>query len=74
MYYLLQPYNVNTELKNSTYQVVYTLTYIVCFYMTEFKLPTFYFGIATIIFSVLYCLIALILVYKLAPKTFKLRQ
>jgi hypothetical protein len=73
IYYLLQPYNINTEIKNSTYQVIQTLTYIVCYFMTEFKLPTIYFGLATIIFSVLYCLIALILVYKLAPKTFKLR-
>ena len=30
MYYLLQPYNVSTEMKSSTYKVVQVLTYIVC--------------------------------------------
>lgn len=73
MYYLLQPYNVNTELKNSTYSVIQSLTYIVCYFMIELKLPTIPFGIATIIFSVTYCFISLLLVYKLAPKTFKIR-
>lgn len=73
MYYLLQPYNVNTEIKSSTYLVAQYLTYFVCYFLIGEKLPTFYFGIATIIFSILYCIIALILVYKKAPQTFKLR-
>ena len=73
MYYLLQPYNVNTEMKSSTYSLVQGLTYFVCYFFIGEKLPTFYFGLATIIFSILYCIIALILVYNKAPKTFKLR-
>lgn len=74
MYYLLQPYNVATEIKDSTYGLVQGLTHVVCFFMTEMKLPTLPFGIVIIIFSILYCLISLILAYKLAPKTFKLRS
>ncbi len=73
MYYLLQPYNVNIEMKSSTYAVVQWITYIVCYMFLQMRLPTMYFGIATIVFCVLYCIIALILVYKYAPKTFKLR-
>ena len=73
MYYLLQPYNVNTEMKSSTYSVVQGLTYFVCYFFIGEKLPTFYFGLATIIFSIVYSLVSLILVYKKAPKTFKLR-
>ena len=73
MYYLLQPYNVNTEMKSSTYSLVQGLTYFVCYFFIGEKLPTFYFGLATIIFSILYCIIALILVYNKAPKAFKLR-
>lgn len=73
MYYLLQPYNVNTEMKSSTYKVVQAITYLVCYYMIQVKLPTLYFGIFTIIFSILYCVISLVLVYRLAPQTFKLR-
>ena len=73
MYYLLQPYNVNTEMKSSTYKVVQTITYFVCWYMIQIQLPTVSFGIAAIGFCILYCLISLVLAYKYAPKTFKLR-
>ena len=73
MYYLLQPYNVNTEMKSSTYRVVQTLTYFVCYYMIQLKLPTMPFGIAMSAFCIAYCIISLFLVYKYAPKTFKLR-
>ncbi len=73
MYYLLQPYNVNTEMKSSTYKVVQGITYFVCWYMIQIQLPTLSFGIATIIFCVVYSLISLFIAYKYAPKTFKLR-
>ncbi len=73
MYYLLQPYNVSTEMKSSTYKVVQGLTYIVCWYMIQIQMPIFTFGIATIVFCIVYCLISLFLAYKYAPKTFKLR-
>ena len=73
MYYLLQPYNINTEMKSATYKTVETLTYVVCYSMMEFHLPTLAFGMATIIFSLVYSVIALALAYVLAPKTFKIR-
>ena len=73
MYYLLQPYNASTEMKSSTYKVVQGITYFVCWYMIQIQLPTVSFGIATIVFCILYCFISLILAYKYAPKTFKLR-
>ena len=74
MYYLLQPYNINTEIKNSTYSLIKTLTYFICYLMIQIKLPTFEFGIAIIIFTIIYTIISLILIYKFAPKTFKIRQ
>ena len=73
MYYLLQPYNVSTEMKSSTYKGVQGLTYIVSWYMIQIKMSIFGFGIATIVFCIAYCLISLFLAYKYAPKTFKLR-
>lgn len=73
MYYLLQPYNANTEIKSSTYHTVQGITYIISYILADFKIPTLYFGLATIVFSITYTLISLLLVYILAPKTFKLR-
>lgn len=74
MYYLLQPYNVNTEIKNSTYIVVQSLTYFVAYILIGKKIPTFNFGILMSAFCILYSFISLIIVYRYAPKTFKLRN
>jgi len=73
LYYLLQPYNAGTEIKSGLYQIIMSLTYIVCYVMLQMELPTFVFGLATIVFCVLYCGGACLLVYKIAPKTFRLR-
>lgn len=73
IYYLLQPYNAGTEIKSGTYAIVLSATYFVCFFMMNLQMPTLIFGFMTIIFCVLYCVIACILIYKFAPKTFRLR-
>lgn len=72
-YYLLQPYNVNTEIKSSTYQIVTWGTYMVCWLFINVRLDTLVFGISVTAFSILYCIIACVLAYQYAPKTFKLR-
>ena len=74
VYYLLQPYNAGTELKSATYQIVMSLTYLFCFYMMKLRMQTLLFGVMTIVFCILYCVIACILIYRLAPKTFKIRM
>ena len=73
MYYLLQPYNVNLEMKSMTYNVISLLTYVVCYMGMDIHLPTILFGTAMTLFSIVYVIIALILVYRYAPKTFKIR-
>lgn len=73
LYYLIQPYNAGTEIKSGTYQLVIWLTYMICYIMIQIKLPTLYFGIAAIVFCVAYSAVASALVYKLAPKTFRIR-
>ncbi len=73
LYYLLQPYNAGTEIKSGAYQPVTWLTYMICYMMIWIKLPTLYFSIAAIVFCVVYSAVASVLVYKLAPKTFRIR-
>lgn len=73
IYYLLQPYNAGTEMKSGTYQLVLSGTYLVCFFMMQVKMAVFLFGMMTIVFCLLYCLIACILIYRFAPQTFRLR-
>jgi hypothetical protein len=74
LYYLLQPYNENFETKNALYKIIQIATYYLCFIVMNKKAPIFVFGTATIAFCVIYAIIALILAYRLAPKTFKLHQ
>lgn len=73
IYYLLQPYNANTELKSATYQIVSWATYFACFVIINVELSLFAFCISCIVFCTLYCIIACALVYFIAPKTFRLR-
>ena len=73
IYYLLQPYNAGTELKSGTYQLVMSATYFVCFFLMRVQMPTLIFGAMCIVFCLLYSIAACILVYRLAPRTFRLR-
>lgn len=73
IYYLLQPYNAGTELKSGTYRIILTVTYCVCFAVMRLRMPIMIFGVMTIVFYALYRIVASILVYRLAPKTFRIR-
>ena len=73
IYYLLQPYNAGTELKSGTYQIIMTVTYALCFALMKLRMPILIFGVMTILFCVLYSIVASVLVYRFAPKTFRLR-
>ncbi len=73
IYYLLQPYNAGTEMKSGTYRLVLSITYFVCFFLMQVRMPTLVFGLACIAFCVLYSAVACVLVYRYAPRTFRLR-
>lgn len=74
LYYLLQPYNAQTEVKSSTYFIATSLTYMACYLFIQLKLSTHIFGISTIVFCIVYCILACFIVYKKAGKTFKIRN
>lgn len=73
IYYLLQPYNAGTEMKSGTYRLVLYITYFVCFFLMQQRIPILLFGVLAIAFCVIYCIVACILVYKFAPRTFRIR-
>lgn len=73
IYYLLQPYNAGTEIRSATYRIVTSVTYLVCFFCMQIRMPIMNFGLLTIVFCILYVVVASILIYRFAPKTFKLR-
>lgn len=73
LYYLLQPYNIGMEMKSTTYTIISIATYWLCYYISDLKVSSFTFGIIMILFAIIYSLISLFLVYRYAPKTFRLR-
>ena len=73
VYYLLQPYTAGTEMKSGTYRIVMALTYVGCYALMNLRLPILVFGVACIAFCVLYSVVASVLIYKYAPRTFRLR-
>lgn len=73
IYYLLQPYNAGTEMKSGTYKIVSGVTYLLCFFIMQLRMPILIFGIMAIVFCVIYSIVASILVYRFAPDTFRIR-
>lgn len=73
IYYLLQPYNKDMKMKSPMYSIISTITYICCYMLTKINMNLTLFCILTIIFTTIYIFISLILVYKKASHTFKLK-
>jgi len=74
IYYLLQPYDINMKSKSGTYGIVNGITYLICYMCIEIRVPTIVFAPIVTFVAISYILISLLLVYKYAPITFKLKQ
>ena len=74
IYYLLQPYDMGMKAKSGTYGFVNAFTYFICYMCVDMKVPTITFATVVTVFAICYVLVSLLLVYKYAPSTFKLKQ
>lgn len=74
LYYLLQPYTAGLENTSYAYRVVSAMTYVLCYLISvNVHGATAAFGLGVIVFAAVYVAIALVLAYRLAPKTFRIR-
>ena len=73
LYYLLQPYNIGMESRSLAYGIANGVTYFVCYFSMNLKLPAIVFCLWSVVFCLIYIPVALVLAYRLAPKTFRLR-
>ena len=74
LYYLLQPYTAGLENTSFGYRLITGLTYFICYMIyANVHGATMAFGIGMIVFAAVYVAAALLLAYRLAPRTFKLR-
>lgn len=74
LYYLLQPYDDGTQVKSLGYKISLGVTFVACHEVTQLQIPLMHFGIVVIGFCVVYGVVAAVLVYVLAPKTFRIRK
>lgn len=73
IYYLLQPYSKDMKMKSPMYSMVSFLTYVVCYFCAKLNFNATIFCVLCIIFTILYTVISLRLVFKKAPYTFKIK-
>ena len=72
IYYLLQPFNKDMEVKKISYSFVTFITYFISYYLTNITVNSVAFSILGLVFTIIYIIVSLLLVKKFAPKTFKL--
>jgi hypothetical protein len=68
----MQPFNKEMEVKKASYSFVTLGTYIVTYWLSGVVLSSEILSVLGILFVIIYTSLALFLVYKVAPRTFKL--
>lgn len=73
MYYVIQPYTKDLTVKSPAFTIVNWIMWIICFLCSEIETSSLYFTLGVFGATMLYMIVALIITYKLAPKTFRLK-
>ncbi len=72
IYYLLQPYNQELDMKKISYSFVLFLTYFFTYFLSNVEMSSFAFSIFGLFFTIIYIIVALILIKTKAKDTFHL--
>lgn len=73
MYYIFQPYTTELDVKNPFFNIINSIVYFICFMCMQIETASSIFTLCVLAFTILYIAIALIIVYKKAPKTFRVK-
>lgn len=73
LYYLLQPYTSDLNVKNPAFTVINIVTYILSYACLQMETAPQNFLFYTVVGTAIYVILAFILVYLLAPKTFTVK-
>ena len=74
VYYILQPFTSDMEVKNPVYKFVDYVFYFLSYISLQIKSGGFEYGIIVSMISVVYFMVGLVIITKFAPKTFKLKN
>ncbi|GAB6168063.1 hypothetical protein JCM1393_05230 [Clostridium carnis] len=73
LYYTIQPYTKQLTVQSPLFKIISGMVYMISYITLQIKTSSYYFTIGIIISTIVYMIVALIMTYKVAPKTFKLR-
>ncbi|ERI91671.1 hypothetical protein HMPREF1982_03055 [Clostridiales bacterium oral taxon 876 str. F0540] len=73
MYYVIQPYTAELTVKSPLFKIINAVMYFVCYGCLQIKTSSYYFTLGVLGVTVIYMAAALIITYKAAPKTFRLK-
>ena len=73
MYYVFQPYTSQLAVKNPFFGILNGVVYMVCLLCLQIKQPPHYFVIIVLVATLAYSAVALLVVWKRAPKTFRVK-
>lgn len=73
MYYVIQPYTAELTVKSPLFRFINTMIYLISYGCFRIKTSSYYFTLWVMIITVMYVIIALIITYKAAPRTFRLK-
>lgn len=71
MYYIFQPYTTDLKVKNPFFKIINFAVYFISYMSLQIDAPAKIFLPITIVISIIYILIAIALVYKKSPQTFR---
>ncbi|MDL2220766.1 hypothetical protein LJC55_03775 [Eubacteriales bacterium OttesenSCG-928-N14] len=73
VYYIFQPYSTESTVKSPLYTILNYVVYFLCFFAMQLDTGNVLFSLIVIGATALYCTVALLLVYRLADKTFRVK-
>lgn len=72
LYYVLQPFTEGSMRAGGLYSLILMITYWPCYATTSLEIKTTLFSAGVTVFVVVYFMISMILVYRMAPKKFRI--
>ncbi len=74
IYYLLQPYNSESDVKSPVYTGINFITYFISYTIMQLDIEGIVFVGILVAFCIIYIIAACVLVYMFAPKTFRIHK
>ncbi|MHC5248748.1 hypothetical protein [Enterococcus sp. LJL90] len=74
IYYLIQPFTVDMTVKSPLYKVITWVFYYFAYMNTQIRFTGFLYVIGISVICLLYVAIGLVIIYRVAPRTFKIKS